>query len=276
MEIYGFVCHPNITLDFFHLEESSVNNANIFTNRYIPSLNNNSKVLITFDSNNNCEGVSESALGYSFSAYREESGTNELKYLTKINDGALSLIDYNIANQKEYTYYIFKEDDNTISAANISDPVEACWWEWSITGITKASYNTEEYTVNSNDIWIFSLNIESAEKIQNFNKVEYRNLTKFPKISQGNLNYTTGSLTCLIGEIRNNNYVDTVELLNAWNDFCTNGQLKLLKDRKGNKMIVDIMSSSTKTYDETKEQADVLTFSWAQLKDSDDMTIIGE
>ena len=63
----------NVKLDFFHLEESSINNPDIFANtKYKPSLNNYSKFLATFDNASTiAKGITDEALGYTFSIYRE-------------------------------------------------------------------------------------------------------------------------------------------------------------------------------------------------------------
>lgn len=268
--------HSNLTVDFIHLEEQTPNNDNIFVNTYIPKLSNNSKALISFDGDNNLKGISDSALGYTFSVYREQDSSNKLELVSKIKDGSLSVVDYNVVNQKDYKYHIFKEDDDIISATNISNEVKTCWWNWSITGLTKSDTVLNEYTVNTDNVWLFDLNIESAEIVRNLSKTEYRNLTKYPKFSTGKSNFASSSLTCLIGQIRNSQYYDTPEMLDAWNDFCNNGQLKLLKDRKGHSMIVEILSSSSKTLDETREQVDTITFSWTQIGDTSNMTIVEE
>lgn len=273
MNLKEVVLKTNVNVDFFHLEEESENNVNIFTNNYIPKLSNDSKALITFEDNDNkLKGISESALGYLFSVYREKNNSNKLEYIARLNDGSLSMIDYNVANQNQYKYYVFKEDDNYFSGANISDSVETCWWDWSIIGV--AENNDGHFIVDTTNIWSFELNLESAETVQNFSKTEYRNLTKFPKISNGKLNYASGGVTCLIGQIRNNKYVDTTEMLEAWNNFCVNGQLKILKDRKGRIMVVDITSSSSKIMDITSEQVNTITFNWTQIGVTDNMTII--
>ena len=64
--------------------------------------------------------------------------------------------------------------------------------------------------------------------------------------------------------------------MEKWNEFCSNDQLKLLKDRKGHKYIVDITSSSSNTIDETREQATVVTIEWTQVDNADEFVIIGD
>ena len=75
---------------------------------------------------------------------------------------------------------------------------------------------------------------------------------------------------------RKNGYDEDVRLLEDWNDFCANSQLKLYKDRKGHKYIVDITSSSSQVADETREQATTVNVGWTQIGDADNYVIIGD
>ena len=83
MNLDSIYIYPHVTLDFLHLERQSEKNADIYVNQYIPILNNNSVALITFDDTNNCRGITDSALGYNFSIYREKNNSNELEYITR-------------------------------------------------------------------------------------------------------------------------------------------------------------------------------------------------
>ena len=55
-------------------------------------------------------------------------------------------------------------------------------------------------------------------------------------------------------------------MLEQWRDFIDNAELKLLKDRKGHAYVVQTMSSSNTTKDETMEQMNVISFGWTQVK----------
>ena len=90
----------NVKLDFFHLEEKSSTNANIFSNsKYIPTLNNYSRFLVTFDDATAVsKGIVNVALGYTFSVYKEIKDTNQLLYVARLGDGGLSVTDYGVAN----------------------------------------------------------------------------------------------------------------------------------------------------------------------------------
>lgn len=302
MDINKISFYPNITLDFFQLEQQNDNTRDIFVNNYIPNMNNATVALVCFENDNNLNGVSTDALGYTFTVYREDDKDNKLKYITKVTDGNLSLIDYNVANKHNYTYYVFKEDSNKSSAANISNTLETCWWNWSVTGLNKADeINAREwwekenwddikdhsdlfyegnanklYYTNKDEVWNFKLNITSGDMTANISKTEYQTLGRFPKISGGKMNYYTGSLTCIIGDIENNIYVEKAQKMDDWSAFCNDGRPKLLKDIKGNKFLIDIISTSISTDNVTREQAGTMTFNWTQIGDASDVTIIGE
>lgn len=265
---------PHITWDFIHLETFSTTNPNIFVNKYIPTLNSNSVALVTFDSgDNNDNGITYSSLGYTFSVYREKNNSNQLELVAKIQEGNLSLLDFNVSNNNTYTYYIFKENDDYTSIANVSNDVQTCWWNWSITGFIEDSNGN--YVLDTNNVWQFDLNIETADVNQNISKTVQNNFTQYPKISTAKMNYRSSSITCLLGNIRNDVYVETADLKQAWNDFCTSTDIKLLKDRKGNKFLVEIISSSSKVADESREQYNTITFGWTEVGPTDDLVMIG-
>ena len=281
MLLTGLTVHNNVKLDFFHLEESSSTNANIFnTAKYVPGLNNYSRFLVTFDDGTTTsEGVADVALGYNFSIYREVKDTNQLVYVTRLGDGGLSMTDYGVTNNRTYKYYIFKEDESAISEAVVSNDVSTCWWDWSLIDIIPSTSEKGLY-YTTGDIWKFNLNISSAARTQTLNNTTYNNLTRFPKVSSGKLNYSTGSLTCLLGDVQRTTnslaeYIEPSTMLDEWNKFCADGNMKLLKDRKGNAMLVMVTGTSSQTDDVTREQTNTITFSWVEVEDIDNITIIG-
>ena len=281
MLLTGLTVHNNVKLDFFHLEESSSMNANIFNAaKYKPVLNNYSRFLVTFDDGTTTSGgVADVALGYNFSIYREVKDTNQLVYVARLGDGGLSMTDYGVTNNKTYKYYIFKEDESAISEAVVSNDVSTCWWNWSLIDIIPSTSEKGLYYTTGN-IWKFNLNVSSAARTQTLNNTTYNNLTRFPKVSSGKLNYSTGSLTCLLGDVQRTTnslaeYIEPSAMLDEWNEFCANGNMKLLKDRKGNAMLVMVTGTSSQTDDVTREQTNTITFSWVEVEDIDNITIIG-
>ena len=271
--------YSHITLDFAHFEALYQNdNIDIFTNRYKPIATNYTRSLVCFEPEGDYDskGMSEEALGYKFSIYRSEEGNNILEPIYTTSVGQLSIVDYNVRNQKEYQYYVFKETDDASSRAALSNKVTTCWWDYAIIGMTLDDADSLTYKVNPDDIWLFQSNIESDSTSQNFAKTTYQNLTEYPTVSIGKANYASGSFSGLIGRVRKNRYDEDATLLEQWNKFCANAQLKLYKDRKGHKYIVDITSSSSNIADETREQATTVNVGWTQIGDASDYVIIGD
>lgn len=278
MNIRRITLSPQVKFDFFHLQTNSNSNDNIFVSKYIPSLKNNSIALITFDdifSNiYDSYGITNTASGYTFSVYKENKTNNNdrLEFVAKLSDGFLSVVDHNVQNNREYVYHVYKEDENYASSDVISNSVTTCWWDWTITGFNLGDDGV--YRVDPTNIWRFSLNISSGDIGSTISKTVYENLTKFPKVSSGTMDYNQGSLTCIAGNIRNDVYEETLGIIRQWDFFCASGELKLLKDRKGNRWIVDITSNSMKTADESVEQYTTITFNWIELMDADYISII--
>lgn len=269
--------YSHVTLDFAHLEEKYGDfNSDIFVNNYRPVAKNYTRSLVCFEDGNDSKGVSSDALGYTFSIYRCENDSPEIVPIYTTSAGQLSIVDYNVRNQQKYQYYVFKENDEAISKALLSNEINTCWWDYAVIGLTPENVEENIYKVNKDDVWLFRSNVSSDQTSQNFAKTTYQNLTKFPQVSIGKSNYATGSFSGLIGQVTNKGYEESPLLLEKWNDFCANSQLKLFKDRKGHKYIVDITSTSSSVADETREQATTVSVNWTQVSDSEDYVIIGD
>ena len=273
--------YNNIKLDFFHIEDAAGDNLNIFNNvRFIPVLNNYSRFLVTFDDGTTtAQGIVDEALGYTFSIYREVEGTNNLIYVARLDEGALSIIDYGVVNNTNYRYYIFQEDDSAVSEAVISNNVQTCWWDWSLADLIPSDEDNLYYVDDSN-IWKFDLNLSSASMTNTMSTTVYDSLAQYPKVSVGNTNYSTGGITCLLGSISRDGssaltYQEPAILMDLWKAFCSNGRMKLLKDRKGNAYLVAITSNSSQIDDILSEQPNTITFNWVQVGDISNTSVVG-
>ena len=273
--------YNNIKLDFFHIEDAAGDNLNIFNNvRFIPVLNNYSRFLVTFDDGTTtAQGIVDEALGYTFSIYREVEGTNNLIYVARLDEGALSIIDYGVVNNTNYRYYIFQEDDSAVSEAVISNNVQTCWWDWSLVDLIPSDEDNLYYVDDSN-IWKFDLNLSSASMTNTMSTTVYDSLAQYPKVSVGNTNYSTGGITCLLGSISRDGssaltYQEPAILMDLWKTFCSNGRMKLLKDRKGNAYLVAITNNSSQIDDVLSEQPNTITFNWVQVGDISNTSAVG-
>lgn len=279
MQIKKITLCPNVTFDFFHFQTADSSNANIFVSNYKPVVSTTSVSLICFDDTMqnlyDSYGTTNTALGYTFSIYKLEGESNVLDYVATLSSGGLSIIDHNVKNNTSYQYYIYKEDDDYISEANITNVVRTNWETWSIASFVKIdeSNGKEIYRV-VDDMFILNLNLESGDTSQVFNKTVYDNLTQYPKISVGQNNYSKGSLNAILGTIQDNTYQEYNGGMVGWNWFCGNGRLKILKDRKGNVWIVDIQDTSNKVADESREQYHTVSFNWVEVMSRNQISVI--
>ncbi len=269
LTIYG-----GAKVDFLYLDRNSDIDANLFNYKYVPKLNKDTVLLCNYTNDRNGLGSVKESDGVVFDVYREKNKNSQLEYVTTIQSGALEVYDYDVANQTDYRYYVFPSTQTENSSPLESNTVRTDWWNWSVVGVVQDETNPNVYYVDSDNIWLFDMNLESAEQVQNYAKTVYQTFGKYPRVSTGNLNYTTSSITCLIARMYNNTFTDTVDMLERWREFCNNSQLKILKDRKGQVMIVDIIDTSNKFDDVSKEQVNSITFSYTQIGDTKDISII--
>lgn len=68
----------------------------------------------------------------------------------------------------------------------------------------------------------------------------------------------------------------SVDMLNKWREFCYSGNPKLLRDAKGQRFIVQLMDTSNTTQENWNQRPEEISFSWIQIQDADDATIIEE
>ena len=273
--ITSFDVYPNVILDFFHLEEAGVDNRNIFENGYIPTLNVGTRGLVTFDDGIHWTTYADEAMGNAFSVYREDNQSGIINKVVSISDGNLGTNDYNIANHNDYRYYIYQDEDDRSSPPNISRILTTSWQEWSITDIIRDDDNPSLFHADIQNLWKLYLNLDSGTLTNNINKTVYQNLTRYPKISLGKQNYASGTITCLLGEIINEEYTEWAGMREQWINFCNNGHLKLLKDIRGNKYFVDIVGTPTfDTMDETVQQATTISFEWVEVGDTNNIAIV--
>lgn len=124
--------------------------------------------------------------------------------------------------------------------------------------------------IDQNNIWQFNLAMQNSGITQNINKTVYTTFGKYARTGKSKNNYDTSSISCQFGEISNNVYYEPSDKLESWKEFINNGNMKLLKDMKGNAWIIDIVSSSITPNDTMIEIPSTLSFEWVQLNNITD------
>lgn len=110
------------------------------------------------------------------------------------------VIDYNVATNRNYEYIIYLTDQSTdgVIQREIHFPITTKWDYWSISELHKTSEHNV-YTTSENETWLFKFNVEPGEQQQNVAKSQQDTLGKYPAFSYGKKNYTTSSVSCLLG-----------------------------------------------------------------------------
>lgn len=249
-----------------------------------------------------------------FSIYKK---TPFQKYYTYVCELANSyeFIDYNVTNNSHYHYlvaYRFNKDKSYKIYQNVlnGNPtyVDTKWDNWSICNIKET--DDENIYYKTGDTWFLRYNLSAGDITLNNSITTWDTLGQFPKFSVGKKNYQGSNVSCLLGDIvkhqhrtvkqtqndvdipietvqqicgytekRNitNGYAKETEKYESWKKFITDGELKLLKDYKGNAWIVQVMANPTANIDtKSNLQQTVISFSWQEVLDVNSVSIVSE
>lgn len=242
---------------------------------YVPAWTDDTTLLASF--NNNINGGDITFSGESITnwlIYKKEDGNNTLTYVATVPSTQTSIIDYNVKNNTGYSYQVFAETPNFLSQPLItSESVTTSWWNWSLVGLENTDTDNFYY-VDTDNIWKFDTELSSEALVQNVDRNTFEGFTKYPKVTKSDKNYITGGITALISNPVNGVYSDTVAMKNNFRDFVNNGEIKLLRDRKGSAWLVETMSNEFQLTDKSAEQITQLTFKFTQIGDSDEISAV--
>lgn len=248
-----------------------------------------------------------SVSGSSIAIYKKTPFQKYYDFITLLTDGYYEFYDYNIVNNEYYHYLASVEIQTSsdpeykvyqnLNPDNSLVYIQMNWDRWSLVNIIEqedGSYLTE------GRIWTFRANIDSEEITQNTNVVTWDTLGRYPKMSIGQKNYGSSTFTALLGDIEeytvfsdnsiipnnikygytekinvNSQYATNMEKLTAWKEFVTDGEVKLLRDLKGNAWIVQVQANPTNSIDlKNNLQAVTISFQWQEVADIEGASII--
>lgn len=209
--------------------------------------------------------------------YRTTPDSNVLEFVAKVPAFQSRLSDYGVANNNTYSYTIFAETENYISAPMpMVNSIITNWDSWSIVALSESETSGLYYT--QGNTWIFNSNLESGSFMQNVDKYTFETFTQFPKVSSGQRDYISTNVSALLGNIdpQTGEYVnDNSILIESFKNFISSGDLKLLKDRKGNAFICETTSNSFEIDDNSVEQITTVNFDVIQVNSIQDVSVIG-
>lgn len=300
----SYICYnSNISVSNVKISKTITNSASHFNE--ISDLDDNTILLSDFSSSVDAWYFNQSGTNNSpFFIYRKRPEQQYYDYLGQTQKGQNAFTDYNVKNNTKYHYLIStKSPDGSgkyIVYENLNEDHESpeykedgelhylktAWTEWSICSIAETD-KENEYKVVSDRVWLLGGNLESGDIVQNTSVTSWNTLGQYAKVSVGSSNFDSGSITCLLGAIGYsgiNSYKETYtdlntslekDMIESWKKFVDDKSLKLLKDRKGQKWIIQILGNSTrKIKDETSNQMTVISFQWQEVTDSNKASII--
>lgn len=259
-------------------------------------------------------------LGAFCSVYRKTYSQSYFDYVCTLSN-ITNFKDFNIHNNDYYEYMAIvsvQKSDGSYSYRlyeNKDDYDEKIyshtnWGDWSICNIEETTIDGT-YT-KTGDAWILGLNLEGENLTQNLSVTTWGTLGQYPKLSIGERDYQSSSVTCLLGrmaevtvedsdekqyryterenkttdytdindytkrkEFTDTQYSRELEKYIKWKKFCSDGSLKLLKDIKGNAWIVQISASPDASLNTRAiTLPTTISFNWAEVMSLDDISII--
>lgn len=229
----------------------------------------------------NGDFVSSSVVGLTsrlvgFSIYRRSVNDSVLHHVSDLHfDDEKSidcLYDYTVQNNTEYIYTIIPLTENEAGVALEGSAVTTDFDTWSIIAIKPMSDNT--YV--SGDIWTLESDVTTNPFTQNTCVTKFDGFSKYPKVSIGERNYVSGSVSAKLGQIscETMQFDDNVQKLEAWRHFITQNSQFLIKDIKGQMFISKILADTTYEYDDSiLQMPTTVSFEFVETVDASDKTV---
>lgn len=245
---------------------------------YTPSWDGNTLLLAPFTENingGNIVSLSDSVVAWQI--YRTTPDSPALQFIARVPAFQSQILDFGVTNNNQYSYTIFAETENYLSAPMPQQGYTQTNWDtWSLIGLEET--DTEGLYYTTNDIWIFNSNLSSSSIQSNLDKYTFEPFTQYPKISTGKRNYVTGNITALLGNV--NPFTgayenDSAESMQDFQNFIASENFKLLRDRKGNGWICATTSTNIDISDESIEQIASVNFDFTQINGIENFSIIG-
>lgn len=209
-----------------------------------------------------------------FSIYRQEGDDPVFYHLIDSLLSVPAIRDYGTVSQKTYQYFFYAMTSTKYTSASISSvSVTPLFWNYTLMCCSQDANGV--YHVQSE--YRFALDVRSGPVTNNNTPTLLTNFTRYPLIQPVNTNYRSGTLSAFIGKVKNDKYVDSVDLMEELYALSTNQQPKFLKNRKGELMRVEVSAPVTMQIgDSYAEQPVTISLPWAEVASSEDANIVVE
>lgn len=203
------------------------------------------------------------------------------KYIPEINFSKkkYALLCYNLRNNYNYQLKIYRslipQMPTHLTYQYTISQFKTCMNSYTLMDIVKI----DDETYESGDRWSFKYNLEAGDTTINNSIAKSDTIGQYQRLSIGKRKYESGTISCLIGDVDDCNYTEfdgnnNINKLLKCKEFISNGNLKLLKDYKGNKFIVNTAENlSYKIDTNSNGQNTTISFTWAEAMSSDNISI---
>ena len=214
-----------------------------------------------------------------YKIFRINDGENKLKYIATVNNNVAKIKDYTnpCGNNSRYLIYPINKQGKMGTVIETKDILPEYDY-WTISEV-KATDEKNVYTIDSDATWKFWLSPEISSFAQVTNKSVKTGFGKYPKIKHSNVNYTMGTMSFYLGDLKNcgvDYSEDTIERKNRWIEFANSPTPKILTDTKGECMFLDITPKETKTDYKLSKMPTTITFDFIQLESIENITAYSE
>lgn len=184
------------------------------------------------------------------------------------------IYDYSVKNQEKYQYYLlYMWDGNYVRASSGISSVVPCWWEYSVLCCTQNDMG--DYIVKTE--YRFALDVSSGNVGNNNSPTMQQNFTQYPMRQPVSSNYRSGSLGAFIGKVENDQYTDSVRLMDELYGLSTNGMTKFLKTRKGQIFRIETSAPVVMQIgDKYAQQPAKIALPWVEVGDASGVNILGD
>lgn len=199
--------------------------------------------------------------------------------LCSVDKKVSTIKDYGAGQGKFYQYEIIPltKDLNKSYITNIINTDN--WYEINLFG-TKSYYKetiNSQYEIDENNLWTFELDAKGDDIT--FNAVNTPNANSgsiYPKITTGNKNYLSGTVTMYLGSNNDGIYArDNDSELFRFLDFANNDSVKFLKLKNGMVIPVAITLKSSSNKSNLIGNPTTITVEWTQVDDAKKSSLIG-
>ena len=205
----------------------------------------------------NVTGVETDLVG--FDIFRKANDETIFTKIDTLEPNEKFFTDYAVATNSTYEYIIYALTEQEVSNPITSPPITLDFYSWSLTN------------PKTQEVYIFDLNTTSSPITHNTDFHVYDTAyTEKPKVSYGDKNYLSGTISALAGQVLQNGlFYYPHDYLDKLSSFVNSKGPKYLKSRKGDIWIVHTSDFQFNYQDEVQEQIAMINFNFIEVGGQD-------